>query len=159
MSKEQLEVPESVSTLVMIFAFFAGIYGVFDQYGHKIKYFLFCVFIFLIKLALVILAGWGICMFVMFLWEKLWKSKRDFELMIATAEETSNQLGNFKVKMTEEMKELSHNCRQLNYTTEQLRKQVVGLRNWTGLALKEEQDRLEEEARQKLEQALNEANA
>lgn len=46
MSKEKFEVPESVSTLVVIFAFFAGIYGVFDQYGNKIKYFLFCVFIF-----------------------------------------------------------------------------------------------------------------
>lgn len=37
----------------------------------------------------------------------------------------------------------------------QLQKQVAGLKDWTGLALLFEQDRLEEVARKKLEQALS----
>lgn len=159
MSKEKFEVPESVSTLVMIFAFFAGIYGVFDQYGNKIKYFLFCVFIFLVKLALVLLAGWVIYKCIAYLWKKWLESRKRYQMILATAEETSVLLGNFQVKTEERLKSLLNHSRTHNYEITELQKQVAGLRDWTGLTQKEEQDRLEEEARKKLEQALNESSS
>ncbi len=79
-------------------------------------------------------------------------------MIVATAEETSVLLANFQVKTEERLKSLLNHSRTHNYEIMQLEKQVAALRDWTGLAQKEEQDRLEEVARKKLEQALNESS-